>query len=259
MDSHPFAELAVDAFSVHTSLVLSGPNSVWNPLTVKYGGVEFVELKAGDNKARKFFFGEMKYNSSMSLLIHDLRDLQVLATREALGCDQGWGNQEAKSRYRQTKDKKSLIREYERLGEGTADLELPAFSVGERTVGAVRCRVPRQFPKGAVAYVEPTPEVLHWLAMKLISLEPMSKDQKGEDKGNNPMKGVYHHSLKRRWYARHPTTKKYRYSVSVDTTMRWATGETIDLEADDDFEAGNPELNQDNQEVADVDSSEDVD
>ena len=41
--------------------------------------------------------------------------------------------------------------------------------------------------------------------------------------------------------------------------MRWATGETIDLEAEDDFEAGNPELNQDNQEVADVDNSEDVD
>ena len=146
MDSHPFAELAVDAFSVRTSLVLSGPNSVWNPLTVKFGDVEFVELKAGDNKARKIFFGEMKYNSSMSLLIHDLRDLHVLATRETLGCDQGWGHQEAKSRYRQTKDKKALIRECERLGEGTTDLELPAFSVGERTVGAVRCRVPRQFP-----------------------------------------------------------------------------------------------------------------
>ena len=41
--------------------------------------------------------------------------------------------------------------------------------------------------------------------------------------------------------------------------MRWATGETIDLEAEDDFEASNPELNQDNQEVADVDNSEDVD
>ena len=71
--------------------------------------------------------------------------------------------------------------------------------------------------------------------------------------------GVYHHSLKRRWYARHPTTKKYKCSVSVDTTMKWATGETIDLEAEDNFEAGSPELNQYNQEVADVDNSEDVD
>ena len=148
-----------------------------------------------------------------------------------------------------------MIRECERLGEATADLELPAFSVGERTVGAVRCRVPRQFPKTA-AYVEPTPEVLHWLAMRLISLEPMSKDQKEGNRGSNPMKGVYHHSTKRRWHGRHPTTKKYRYSVSVDTTMRWATGETIDLKAEDDFEAGNPELNQDNQEVADVDNSD---
>ena len=54
MDSQPFAELAVDALSVRTSLVLSGPNSAWNPLTVKYGDVEFVELMAGDHKARKF-------------------------------------------------------------------------------------------------------------------------------------------------------------------------------------------------------------
>ena len=68
------------------------------------------------------------------------------------------------------------------------------------------------------------------------------------------MKGVYHHSLKRRWYARHPTTKKYKYSVSVDTTMKWGTGETIDFEAEDDSDAGSPEFNQDNQEVADVDS-----
>ena len=41
--------------------------------------------------------------------------------------------------------------------------------------------------------------------------------------------------------------------------MRWATGETIDLEAEDDSEADNPELNQDMQEVSDVDNSEDVD
>ncbi|MDA8584156.1 hypothetical protein N9L68_07965 [bacterium] len=255
--AHPFAELAVDAFSARTSLVLSGPNSVWNPITVNHGGVEFVELNSGDNKVRNFFVGEMAYNSSMSWLIHDLRDLQVHATREALGCDQGWGNQESKSRYRHTKDNKSLTRECERLGETTADLELPAFIVGERTGGAVRCRVPRQFLKQA-AYAEPTPEVLHWLAMRPINIEPMSKDQKGEDRRNNPMKGVYHHSLERRWYAQHPTTKKYRHNASVDSTMRWASGETVDLEAEDDFDAGNPEPNEDNQDVIGVDNSEDV-
>ena len=34
IDSHPSPELAVDAFNVRTTLVLSGPYSVWNPITV---------------------------------------------------------------------------------------------------------------------------------------------------------------------------------------------------------------------------------
>ena len=225
---------------------------------MEYGGVKIVKLKAGDHKVRKFLWGETRNNSNMSLLMYELRDLQVQATREALRCDQGWSNQEANSRDRQTKDKQAWIRECERFGDATADREVPAFSICERTVGAVRCRVPRAFPK-TVAYVEPTTEVLHWLTMRIISFELMSKAEKGEDRGNNPMKGVYHHPVKRRWYARHPTTKKYRYSDSVETTIKWATRETIDLEAEDNSEADKLELNQDMQEVSDVDDSEDVD